>query len=186
MENPSKQEIEKELRRVIPLKIEEFAQAKKRRLRGKSKLQRELELEGLDANQRIREIKARIQNLRVNGKSHHQKEMAKLEMELRDLSTRLDPNLRKIEREFIERERTHGNVQGSVLVCPECREQDHGNVMNGEPWCFKCNRPLIAKSKLDKRKKHGRSRMLSKSQVRAEINRTLEPGLNPKEERKNE
>jgi len=31
------------------------------------------------------------------------------------------------------------------LVCPKCKTPDRGNVMNGEPFCFKCNLPLSEK-----------------------------------------
>lgn len=33
------------------------------------------------------------------------------------------------------------------LICPVCGEDDHGNTMNGEPWCFKCNRALVDANK---------------------------------------
>jgi hypothetical protein len=37
------------------------------------------------------------------------------------------------------------------LVCPECGEtQSNGNKMNGKPYCYKCNVPMMHREDLDK------------------------------------
>lgn len=36
----------------------------------------------------------------------------------------------------------------SKLVCPSCGANDRGNTLNGKPWCFKCNSPLVPKDKV--------------------------------------
>lgn len=41
-----------------------------------------------------------------------------------------------------EANQTRIRIHNSGIVCPVCGEGDQGNTMNGEPWCFKCNRAL--------------------------------------------
>lgn len=92
----------------------------------------------------------------------------------------LDPELRRINENF----RMNIVAAAKQLVCPVCGDIDRGNRNNGRPWCFKCNSPLMRKDKVKTWKKQARSRVLSKLEVRDEINRVLQPGLNPKEEEK--
>jgi len=54
-----------------------------------------------------------------------------------------DPHMREITESLRARHRTEGG-----LVCPSCGETDsHGNKMNGKPYCFKCNLPLMSAEK---------------------------------------
>lgn len=53
-------------------------------------------------------------------------------------------------REITENMRKLHSVEGS-LVCPQCGETDsHGNRMNGKPFCFKCQLPMISKEEAEK------------------------------------
>lgn len=54
-----------------------------------------------------------------------------------ELRRRYDPELMRINANL---DRKCG-VSGG-LKCPVCGEENHGNMMNGKPWCLKCNVPL--------------------------------------------
>jgi len=92
-------------------------------------------------------LRIRLDRLKRHAKSRHQSEMAKLKRELREYEFKLDPNLRTINRKFVERLKVNACDR---LVCPECGEGDKGNRMNGKPWCFKCNVILVPKDKASK------------------------------------
>lgn len=36
------------------------------------------------------------------------------------------------------------------LVCPSCGGKDQGNILNGKPWCMKCNVALVPIGKMKK------------------------------------
>jgi altronate dehydratase len=123
----------------------------------------------------VNTIKKRMETLK-RSRSFPQQEMERLSKELRTLEFRLDPALQEINRHFREQTKTT-----TSLTCPDCGESDKGNKMNGKPWCFKCNVPLVRKDRVEKK--------LSKIKVirnpyRRELQR-LNPGLYP-EVRKNE
>lgn len=79
----------------------------------------------------------------TKGKSKWQRDLEKIQSH-----QRLDPHLRKINDRFMEEA-----VKGKdTLVCPSCGDSDYGNIMNGKPWCMKCNvslePPFFAKKRL--------------------------------------
>jgi hypothetical protein len=71
------------------------------------------------------------------------KSMSKLQKISSDHIIR-NPALREIEQKLIRK------IHSSNLICPACGDKDKGNIMNGRPYCFKCNVPLIDKSKIKK------------------------------------
>ncbi len=81
-----------------------------------------------------------------------------------------DPHLKEIEEKIYSKNRT------SQLVCPNCGSLDRHNTLNGTPFCFACNIPLVDKSRFDHI--HG-IRVVRKS-LRDFAN-ILNPGLNPKD-----
>lgn len=58
-----------------------------------------------------------------------------------------DPLLRELSEKYAER---LPKIEGTGLICPECGDKDHGNKMNGNPWCMKCQTPLVASDKVAK------------------------------------
>lgn len=53
-------------------------------------------------------------------------------------------------REIAENLRKLHSVESGV-VCPKCHETDsHGNRMNGKPFCFKCQLPMMSREKAEK------------------------------------
>lgn len=78
------------------------------------------------------------------GKSDFQRKMEEVEEKARKLKHDLSEKrlLIEVERKYL------GSTQPTIsgkLRCPQCGADDAGNVMNGEPWCFKCNRRLTPK-----------------------------------------
>lgn len=101
---------------------------KERENRGKSKLQRELEL----IDSKVEKIKDKAEKLR----------------------RKYDPHLMRIQRAFISQHPVDRGTKS--LVCPVCRRSDEEcghNKMNGKPWCHQCKTQLIPKNKLEKWRK---------------------------------
>lgn len=96
------------------------------------------------------EIPKQVRSLQTR-KKKFRRGKSKLQRDLEDLRREypLNPNLRKINQKFMEKVEV-----ASKLVCPVCGGSDEGNKMNGKPWCFKCNSPLLPKHKLRKWLRH--------------------------------
>jgi hypothetical protein len=72
-----------------------------------------------------------------------------------------DPLLREIQDKLL---RKLDVVKGEdSLVCPKCGEGDHGNKVNGKPWCFKCQVPLVPKDVVAKWLKLPKMKVLRRS-----------------------
>ena len=61
-----------------------------------------------------------------------------------------DPNLQSIEKRYL----TKISPQTFRLVCPKCGDFDRANMMNGKPWCMRCNIPLVSSDKVELWKKY--------------------------------
>ena len=109
------------------------------------------------------------------GKSKFQQTMEDVERRADELRSkyRMDsPVLREIEQKYNSR---FTPTNASKLVCPQCDGTDKGNVMNGEPFCFKCNIPLVRKGERNKIV----FRRLRPAEARKRHLQTINPGLNP-------
>ena len=146
----------------IPLEIQESAKRMLEKHRAtvlkrnynKAKWQRDLE----DVDRRMEDVRAKAKELR-------QEYM-------------MDPHLREIQSKLM---RKLDIVKGDKgLVCPACGEDDKNNRMNGQPWCFKCNSPLVSKDKIKMWKKLPTVKVAPKD-LREELKK-LNRGLYPKEE----
>lgn len=80
------------------------------------------------------------------GKASWQRDIDDALKKAEEIRRQYDPLLMEINQRFIEK--TEGSV--GTLVCPVCGDSDKGNVMNGKPWCFKCNSPLLPSSRIHK------------------------------------
>lgn len=118
---------------------------------------------------------------------------SKLQRELEDFDrrsreiTRYDPQLTRIQQKWMDAAGVDRGKKG--LVCPVCGSPngayaDGGkpNKKNGEPWCLKCDSPLIPEGKLERWKRAPKVRMLPKS-LREEVKK-LHKGLYPEGARK--
>jgi hypothetical protein len=115
-------ELLKSLEQQIPKQIAAVQKHEEKLWKGKAKWQRDLE----DVDRRVQEAKDRAEKLRRE----------------------YDPHLREIQDKLL---RKLDVVKGEdSLVCPKCGEGDKGNKMNGKPWCFKCNVPLVPKGQVAK------------------------------------
>ena len=115
------------------------------------------------------------------GKSKFQQTMDDAERRVDELRRKYrmgSPVLRDIEKKYNERFPT---INTSKLVCPQCNGNDKGNVMNGKPYCFKCNIPLVRKG--DKKIVF---RRLRPAEAKKRHLRTINPGLNPDNTEDNE
>ena len=114
---------------------------------------------------------------KIKGKSKFQQTMADAERradELRQKYRFNSPVLREIEQKYNKR---FPATNTSKLGCPQCHGTDKGNVMNGEPYCFKCNVPLM--------KKGGPKiafRRLRPAESKKRMLQSINPGLNPTNE----
>lgn len=52
-------------------------------------------------------------------------------------------------REITEAQRKRHSADGG-LVCPSCGDTDHGNRMGKQPWCMRCQLPLMSQEKAEK------------------------------------
>lgn len=131
--NGMEKSIPPEIRESARKMLERHKLTTKKRSRGLSKFQRDLE----DVNRRVAEARRKADGLK-------RKYM-------------LDPRLRKIEGNLKRK------IADSELVCPECGRPDTHNKMGGKPWCVFCNVPLVSKAKVEKWKRFPRVRVLPKS-----------------------
>ena len=79
------------------------------------------------------EIEATVSEARLNAD--------RVRAEMRVMS---DPHMREITMNLRKRHSVDS------LVCPNCGEGDHGNRMGKQPWCMKCNLPLMSREKAEK------------------------------------
>lgn len=103
----------------------------------------------------------KVQNRKLKeqrGKSKLQRDLDCKVEKIKDNTAKLrrkyDPHLMRIQSSFISTLDVDRGTKG--VVCPVCGRSDEEcghNKMNGKPWCFKCNSPLIPKSKLKKWRK---------------------------------
>ena len=126
-------ELLKSLEQQIPIQIAGVQKREEKLLKGKAKWQRDLE--GVD--RRVQEAKAKADELRR------------------------DPLLLDIQDKLLSKLDV---VKGEdSLICPKCGEGNNGNKMNGNPWCLKCNLPLIPKCKVAKWLKLPKTKVLRRS-----------------------
>jgi formylmethanofuran dehydrogenase subunit E len=108
----SKSELEAALLAEAPKQWERFQKNRLKRMKGKVKWQREID----EIDSKVADAKAKAEELR-----------RKYDPELMRITANLD--------------RKMGAPAGG-LRCPKCGESDRHNMMNGKPWCMKCNVPL--------------------------------------------
>lgn len=97
----------------------------------------------------------------------HKHEMRGIEQEFHEHAL-LDPKLREIETKY----RSSTRLVREKLVCPSCGDEDRGNIMNGKPWCFKCNSLLMPKEKVAKWRKNPTIKKV-KSSLKDEVDHFL-------------
>jgi len=105
----SNAELEAALLAEAPKQWARFQKNRVKRVKGKSKWQRELD----EINDKVADVKAKAEELR----------------------RQYDPELMRITANLERKIRSP--VEG--LRCPKCGEPDRNNRMNGKPWCMKCN-----------------------------------------------
>ena len=113
------------------------------------------------------------------GKSKFQQTMEDAERrvdELRQKYRMHSPTLRDIEQKYNQK---FPAINTSKLICPQCNGNDKGNVMNGKPYCFKCNIALVRKG--DRRKIV--FRRLRPAEAKRRHLQRINPGLNPTNEK---
>jgi len=134
----------KSLEQQIPIQVAGVQKREEKVRKGKAKWQRDLE----GVNHRVQEAKAKADELR--------REYDPLLLNIQDkLLSKLDV------------------VKGEdSLVCPKCGEGNNGNKMNGNPWCLKCNLPLIPKHKMAKWLKLPKTKVL-RSTFKDDVNRLV-------------
>jgi len=114
-------ELLKSLEQQIPKQVAGMQKREEKLRKGKAKWQRDLD-------RRVEKLRAKADQLRQD--------------------YMMDPRLREIQNKLL---RKLDVVKGDKsLVCPKCGEGDYGNKMNGKPWCFKCNVPLMPKDQVAK------------------------------------
>jgi len=94
------------------------------------------------------------------GKAKWQRDLEDAKDRAEKLRREYDPLLREIQDKLL---RKLDVVKGDSLVCPKCGEPDKGNKMNGKPWCFKCNVPLMPKGQVVKWLKLPKTKVLRRS-----------------------
>ena len=112
---------------------------------------------------------------KIRGKSKFQRTMEDAERRADEIKRKykmISPVLREIEQKYNSRF-TPSNA--SKLACPQCKGSDSGNVMNGEPYCFKCNMPLVRKDNRNKKV----FRQLRPAEAKRRHLQSINPGLNP-------
>lgn len=67
------------------------------------------------------------------------------------------------------------------LLCPKCRGGDVGIRLNGKPWCWRCNGPLVRKGTV---KRRVGIKILGKAESLRKESHKLNPGLTPKSDEK--
>jgi len=111
-------------------------------------------------------VQKREEKLR-KGKAKWQRDLEYAEK----LRREYDPLLRDIQDKML---RKLDIVKGdNSLVCAECGEGDKGNKMNGKPWCFKCNVPLVTKGNVAKWMKLPKMKVL-RSSLKDDVGRLVE------------
>lgn len=143
------------LEKEVPKQIVGIGKRKKKLNKGKAKWQRGLE----NVDRRVNEVKRKAAKLR------------------RDWM--MDRSLRDAQRKFMDKVKLETGPQ--QLICPRCEEGDKGNRMNGKPWCFKCEKPLIQKDRVEEWKKLPTIR-IARDALKKELKR-LNPGLEPDNKR---
>lgn len=104
------------------------------------------------AAQEWRKVQA-FQAKQERSKSSLQKEIGDVRDKVESLKRSFyfhDPALRELNDSITNRLREEAVSTSKKMVCLECGDIDHGNRMNGQPWCMKCQLPLIPKEKADK------------------------------------
>jgi hypothetical protein len=77
-----------------------------------------------------------------------------------------NPILLQVEAAYLKR--ISVSFEGGELICPICGESPNSNMYSnkgprGEPWCVKCNSPLIDRKKLAKWVKEPKVKVLGKN-----------------------
>lgn len=122
---------------AVPNQAAKIQKRKKKRTRGLSKLQRDLE----DIDRRVAEARTEADKLR------------------REYMMHLPPALRRLHFESMRKDVIIGEKQ---LVCPNCGRTDAKNKRGSKPWCIYCHLPLVPKNKVERWKKMIRFKPLSK------------------------
>lgn len=82
---------------------------------------------------------------KVEGARLHAEQIRReMEQRRKEYEIMSNPHAREITEHL---RRIHGQKGG--LICPQCGGIDHHNRMNGKPWCFQCNLPLMSREKAE-------------------------------------
>ena len=141
-------------------------------------LEKELKQAAVREWQKVQVRKEKLNRTR----SYYQRDIESALKRTEDLRRKymVAPGLREMADKY---ERLLKPNESKRLHCPVCGEGDKGNKMNGKPWCFKCNVPLV--SGMEKKLSATKIKVI-RNPYRRELQR-LNPGLYPVNEvRKNE
>jgi len=102
--------------------------------------------------QQVARIKKKKEKKR-KGKSKLQRELALMDKKTAEIRSKAHDLRHLMEIEWEWRKQHEVSKEAGALVCPVCGEGNKGNMMNGKPWCLKCNCPLVPKGKVEKWKR---------------------------------